>query len=235
MANIPTYPKIKVIEWFEAHADTWSISPTTFGVTAGQITALSNAVSAARDAYTAAQNARMAAKAATILQDEQIGMMLEKGRDTVNVIKAFIENSNNPALWGQAGLEPPAPPGTAPSPVAPTQLSAGLDSQGNVIVRWRVTQPRGVSGVIYSVRRAIDGGDFELLDSVGGKQFIDETVPVGTRSVTYAIKAKRGTTASGWSDALDIRFGRVGGGGGGGSGGLSIVSTSTTPASRLAA
>jgi len=92
-----------------------------------------------------------------------------------------------------------------------------------VIVKWKTSQPPGVSGVIYSVRRALDGGDYVLLDSVGGKTFTDETVPVGTQSVSYAVKAKRGLQMSGWSESLTIRFGRIGGGG------LTITSTETGP------
>jgi hypothetical protein len=50
-----------------------------------------------------------------------------------------------------------------------------------------------------------------------------ETVPVGTHSVAYTIKAKRGTQFSDWSEALTLRFGRAGGG-------LTITSSETTPA-----
>ncbi len=76
--------------------------------------------------------------------------------------------------------------------------------------------------------RSIDGGNYVLLDSVGGKEFTDEGVPIGTQSVSYAVKSNRGTQMSGWSEALTIRFGRVGGGG------LTIVSTETKPV-KLAA
>lgn len=223
MSNIPPQPKVDQIVWFENHIPLWQATPTAFGVTAAQLTAVDNATKAARNAYTAAVNAKQAAKNATVTQDTQVRSMLTVGRDIVNVMKAFIENSNNAALWGQAGLEPNAPPGTAPDPVAPYQLSASLDSLGNVIVKWKTSQPPGVSGVIYSVRRAIDGGNYVLLDSVGGKEFTDETVPIGTQSVSYAVKSKRGTQMSGWSESLTIRFGRVGGGG------LTITSTETTP------
>jgi hypothetical protein len=135
-----------------------------------------------------------------------------------------------PALWGQAGLEPDAAPGTAPDPTAPYQLTASLDSLGNVIVKWKTSQPPPphiVSGVIYSVQRAVNGGSYVLLDSVGGKTFTDETVPIGTQSVSYTVKAKRGTQMSPWSEALTIRFGRVGGGG------FAITSTETAPVSEM--
>lgn len=223
MPNIPPTPKLDQIVWFETHLPLWSATPTAFGLTALQVSALAALVQAARKAYNDAQAARDTSKAATTTESTSVASMLTSGRAIVNLMKAFIENSHNPALWGQAGLEPDASGGTAPDPVAPYQLSAGLDSQGDVIVKWKASQPAGVSGVIYSVRRALDGGDYVLLDSVGGKTFTDETVPVGTRSVSYAIKAKRGNQTSEWSEALTVRFGRAGGG-------LTITSSETTPA-----
>lgn len=230
MSNIPPQPKVDQITWFENHLPQWAAAPTTFGTTAAAVTALTTAVKNARTAYSNAQAARDASKAATTGETMAVQAMLIPGRAMVNTMKSFIEASGNTALWSQAGLEPNAPIGTAPDPVAPYQLSANLDSTGNVIINWKTSQPAGVSGVIYSVRRALDGGDYVLLDSVGGKTFTDETVPVGTQSVSYTIKAKRGTQMSGWSEALTLRFGRVGGG-------MAIMSAETTsaPAMKMAA
>lgn len=223
MGNIPD-KRLEQIVWFENHVPLWAAAPTTFGVTAAQVTTLDNAMKAARSAYTNAVNARQASKNATVALGEQTGTMLGSGRDLVNVIKAFIENSNNPALWSQAGLEPPAPPGTAPAPTAPYMLTGTLDSLGNVIVRWKASQPQGVFGVIYSVSRSIEtgggGSGFVLLDSVGEKEYIDEAVPEGTRSVSYIVRAKRGKQFSTPSESLTLRFGRAGGG-------LTIVSQSS--------
>lgn len=223
MPNIPPQPKLDQIVWFENHLPLWTATPTAFGLTALQVTALSALVTAARKAYNDAQAARNASKAATTSENTQVASMLNSGRAIVNIMKAFIQNSGNAALWGQAGLEPDAGPGTAPPPVAPYQLSAALDSQGNVIVSWKTSQPAGVSGVIYSIRRSLDGGDYSLLDSVGGKTFSDQAVPAGTHSVSYAIQAKRGGQFSDWSEALTLRFGKSGGG-------LTITSSETTPA-----
>ncbi len=223
MSNVPPQPKVDQIVWFENHITAWTATPTVFGATAAQVSAVAAAVDSARKSYDAAQEAKQAAKNATVAQDQDVRTMLAKGRDLVNIMKSFIENSSNPALWAQAGLEPDAPRGTAPDPTAPYELKAELDSVGNVIVSWKASQPRGVSGVIYSVQRSIDNGPFALLDSVGEKQFIDETVPTSATTISYNIKSKRGSQSSGWSSALTIRFGRVGGGGG-----LTIVGQSTS-------
>lgn len=235
MPNVPPQPKVNQIAWFENRLPLWAVSPSQFGATPAQITALSTAVTAARKAYNDAQAARVASKAATVSESQAVATMLTNGRNLVNIMKSFIENSNNSALWGQAGLEPDARggPGTAPAPNAPFKLGASLDSVGNVIVTWKASQPAGVSGVIYSVQRALDGGNFVLLDSVGEKQFVDEALPAGTQSVSYTVKSRRGGKSSAWSEALVLRFGRVGVGGG-----LTIMSMQSGPtptAAKLAA
>lgn len=128
-------------------------------------------------------------------------------------------NPTSPALWSLAGLVPDARPGTAPRPVAPHEVRATLDALGSVIVSWKTRQPAGVSNVIYAVRRAIDRGNgdeaFTLLETTGAKEFVDAHVPVGVAGVSYAIQARRGTQASGWSQAATLRFGGAGVGGGG--------------------
>ena len=211
MPNVPDKTEQQII-WFENHLPIWAASPTTYGITTAIANELKNVTGAARAAYNAARDARQAAKSATVTQKTAVASMNGTGRDAVNTIKAFIEASGNPALWGQAGLEPPSPRGTAPAPVAPREIRAELDSEGNVNLFWKVSQPRGVSGVVYTIRRSIDGGPFVIADSVGGKTFTDSDVASGTTSVSYTVQAKRGSQVSPLSSSLTIRFGRGGAG-----------------------
>jgi hypothetical protein len=231
MGNIPS-KRIDQIVWFENHWPLWEPTPTLFGVTAAKVADVKVATGSARAAYDAAQAAKQAAQMATLDGNEQAGAMLGIGRDVVNIIKAFIEDADDPSLWAQAGIVPSAPPGTAPAPTAPYGLSATLDSEGNLILKWKASQPRGVTGVIYSIRRNFEDGPFTLIDSVGEKTYTDMTVPFGTKVLSYTIQAKRGPQTSALSPALTIRFGRVGVGGS-----MSIASMETTPApaAKLAA
>jgi hypothetical protein len=221
--NVPPKPSVDQIIWFEARLPMWSATPTAFGATAAAVTALSAQVLSARKAYDAAQAARVASKNATMAETAAVNSMLGGGRALVNTMKSFIEAAHNETLWSQSGLSPDAPPGPAPDPVAPYTMTASLDVDGNVILNWKTSQPAGLSGISYSIRRALNEGAFVLLDTVGGKTFTDETVPVGTQSVSYTIKARHGTQSSDWSPAFTVRFGRAGGGG------MAIVGTETTP------
>ena len=225
MGNVPSSPKIEQIVWFETRVGQWATTPTAFGLTAAEVTAFKTKLTEARVAYDAAQAAKTNAKKATLAQDEALRTMLDPGRDLVNSIKSFIEQSGNSALWSQAGITPDGPRGESPTPNPAFDLNASLDASGNVIVTWKTAQPKGVSGVIYTVRRSIDGGPFVLLDSVGEKEFVDDTVMTGTTTVQYTVQCKRGRKTSVLSPALAIRFGQQGGGR---SAGRSISSVETT-------
>lgn len=219
MSNIPSSPKVEQIIWFEQHLPLWAATPTAFGATAAMITSLGTAVAQARKAYNDAQASKLATKAAITNQDEMIAAMLTPGRDLVNLMKGYIANANNPALWGQAGIEPNSGPGAPLVPTAPYELSASLNSAGEVILRWKATQPQGVSGVIYTVSRSVDNGPDTIQDSVGEKEYVDSNVIYGTQTVSYVVRSKRGKQTSDWSPALLLRFGRAAGGG------MSIIST----------
>ncbi len=211
MPNIPPQPKIDQITWFETHLPFWQADPGAFGLPQSRVAQLAQEVAAARAAYDAALFARVAAKNATMAQDTSVRSMLSSGREVVNIIKAHINDSGNQALWGASGIAPSSTSRTAPDPVPPHTLTTRLDTYGGVVLEWKTSQPVGVSNVTYTVHRAINGGPFALLDSVGAKMLIDETVPIGARSVAYIIKASRGGQSSDWSSAITMRFGRVGG------------------------
>jgi hypothetical protein len=223
MPNIPdNVTNAELLAWFEQHGNLWrnTTPPGIIGVSAAQIAAFNAIVAEARKDFDAAQSARLVSKQATVAQHEAFRDMRRSGGDLVNTIKSFIEQSGNTNLWATAGLEPPAPRGETPPPNAPYQLSATLDSEGNLNLKWKATQPQGVTGVVYFIKRALNGsGTYTQLDTVGEKKFTDSTVPVGTSSVAYVIIAKRGSQQSSPSESLTLRFGRAGGGG------LTIVGT----------
>ena len=231
MSNIPT-TKEDQLTWIQEHIDLWGTTPTAIGLSAGAITEMDALRASAGSAYEAARAARIAAVNATIAQDQAFTQMLASVRNAVRTVKAFIEASGDETLWGTAGLKPPAPPGTAPAPTAAKDLIGTLDSEGNLILRWKTSQPKGVAGVVYIVRRSLDGGPFTLVDTVGEKMFTDGGIPLGTQTVAYTIQCKRGAQVSPLSASLTLRFGRAEGGGGGG---VFIAGVSHEAAPKLAA
>lgn len=215
MPNIPSSASLaELLAWMEQHADLWDNAPTSLGITPQMASSFNAVVGQARKDFDAANDARLASKQATVARTESFRTMRRNASDLVNTIKSFIEQSGNANLWAQAGLEPAAPRGTTPPPNAPTDLSATLDSEGNLNLKWKASQPRGVSGVVYFVKRALNNsGTFTQLDTVGEKKFTDSTVPSGATSVDYIVTAKRGGQQSAPSSTLSIRFGRGTGGG----------------------
>lgn len=208
MPNIPSSSRLAQITWFETHAPTWADAPEEFGLDPQAAQAVKAALEEARAAYDAARAARQAARNATVAQEERLKMLLDVGRDAVNTIKAYIETTGDTSLWGRAGLTPDARPGTAPAPSAPFDLRTTLDSEGRVRLTWMARHPRGVRGVVYTIRRAIDDGEMTLLDAVGGKEYVDAGVPAGTRSVRYIVQAKQGRSASALSPVVVLQLGR---------------------------
>lgn len=207
MPNIPDTSNNLLLAWFESHVSGWEADPGAFGVPPEKIDELRAALDRARADFNAANAARQASQQATLAQNLSIRAMRTLGSGVVNSMKAYIEQSGDHRLWGASGLEPVAPRGTLPPPVAPVHLSTRLDSMGHVTVLWKGRQPRGVDGVVYFIQRSLNGGPYVLLDSTGEKSYTDETVPVGTHSVSYIVTAKRGGQESRPSPAAVAYFG----------------------------
>lgn len=231
MPNIPNTSNALLLTWMEQHLAVWEAAGPAIGADPAALTAFESLVTNARKNFDAAGVSRLASKQATVAQNESFRDMKREASDLVNTIKSFIEQSGNNNLWATAGLEPPAPRGESPPPTSPFDLSATLDSEGNLLLKWKARQPQGLSNVIYSVRRAFNGsGTYTLLDTVGGKKFLDTSVPFGTTSVSYTVVAKHGTNFSAPSSSLTLQFGRAPGGG------LSLVGeTKQSPTNAKAA
>ncbi|MBY0309287.1 MAG: hypothetical protein K2Q09_11140, partial [Phycisphaerales bacterium] len=64
-------------------------------------------------------------------------------------------------------------------------------------------------GTVFAVYRGLNNDAPTLLETVGPRTFVDETIPVGTTKVTYYLKAKRSGKSSPPSQNLLIQFGRA--------------------------
>jgi hypothetical protein len=219
MANMPASPMSALMNWMTSHADLWDNAPTQIGLSAARVAGLQTLLGDAAKDIAGATEARLASKIATGKQNDSIRAARDEAAEMIQVIKGFIESSGNTNLWNVAGLTPNSPPGTVPPPTTPESIIAMLDVTGNLTLSWKATQP--APGTVYRIRRAFNGSpSYALLDTVGEKFFIDETIPLGTQQVSYQISARRGGQESPRSGTLTVQFGRVQGPGGG----LTIVS-----------
>lgn len=210
--NLPSRQD-EFINWVVDHGAAWTapdVDPVKFGLTAADAAALKATGVLLRNAQTAAGNARQAAKNATLALNNAVRDARRQASDDINIIKTFAQTSDDPGVYALAGINAPSPRSEVPAPNAPFDLVAELTTDGSILLRWKARQVAG--GVLYSVRRSIDSvNELILLDTVGEKEFLDETIPEGTRSITYSVQAKRGNKRSPQSGLLTVRFGREGG------------------------
>lgn len=225
-----------LINWATVHEDLWSTNAVAIGLTAAQATSFKNLVTTLDAANANAQQARQASKDATLTLNNAVSNIRTMGGALVNTIKAYAETTNNPNVYTLAGVSPDDAPGTVPAPVPPTEISAGVNSDGSLTLKWKASQPQGVTNVQYYVYRAVNGAQAFTLAGASGseKTFIDTTLPYGLDRVDYMIQPRRGNVIGAQSNTFTLRFGSVGTGptiagniGGGNGTGMQLNVTST--------
>jgi hypothetical protein len=211
MSSILPKGAVDRVTFFENHNDTWSTNAVAIGTTAAAVTALTTLTTAARDAYNAQQLAQDQAKAATQTFKDAVAAMSSSGTDIIKQIKAKAAVDGN-SIYTLALLPVPAIPAPMPAPGQPTDFSIDLSQGGTLTLKWKCANPPGSQGTMYQVSRRVGtAGEMLIIGASGSKQFIDETVPAGSASVTYRIVAIR-STAQGPEALFTVNFG-VGGGG----------------------
>ena len=220
--NIPTnIPEF--INWCNVHGTLWSSNAAQINLSLAQATAFASLVTNLNKANSDAESARMASKDATITLRTAIDAARGVAAVYVSNIKNYAESTHNMNVYALGGVSPANPPGMAPTPIAPQQFTAGVNSNGSLTIKWKVSQPSGLFGVSYLVSRRVNGGEgpFTFVSSEGAnKTFVDMTLPVGVDKVEYIVQPKRGSDVGPASPIFSIQFGSVGGGG------MSITSTS---------
>lgn len=63
------------------------------------------------------------------------------------------------------------------------------------------------TGTFFTIRRKLaTESNFVEIGSSGVKAFTDNTIPAGTTSATYRVRAQRGEATSNWSQQVAIQF-----------------------------
>jgi hypothetical protein len=208
MSNTSTNNSL--LEFARLHTGPYESHAPQIGLTAAQAQEYKVATEAAGNKQQAALAARQAAKAATQEQNEAFTTLRRLNASYLRLIRGFAEQSADPAkVYILAELPPPGKPGPVQAPNAPFDLTADLAiAQGGISVRWKATQPKGVSGVVYVVERAIGAQqNWTSIGLTGTKSLVDASLPAGTSRVFYRVTAQRGTLSSTGSTVLDIRLG----------------------------
>lgn len=187
--------------------------PVDIGLDLPRVVAVKNANSAAAVAQTDMIAKRAAAETSTATFNEACRVVRQLGGAAVRTIDGFALATDKPdEVWNLAGIPAPKTPSTLPPPGQPGSITAQLNSLGELTLKWKCTNPRGVTGVIYQVLRGLNGATPALFDLVGEKTLVDGTIPAGTTTVTYLIRARRGSSMGQPSSDFMVRFG-VGGNG----------------------
>ncbi|HVU62818.1 MAG TPA: hypothetical protein VHC70_02485 [Phycisphaerales bacterium] len=210
MATVPDKINDK-IAFFEQRISSWSLTPTAIGLNAAQCTALASAIVNARKSYTDAQAARIAAKNATVNQTSMVRLMATLGADAIRFIRAYAESQPTQdamdAVFQKASIDPPAPPTPAGAPDAPKMVTADPNADGTVTIKWKGST---ANQTFFSIWRKIGNSTTWMqLSSVATKSFIDTTVPGGTPTATYFIRAQRNNQVSPASDEAVVNFGQA--------------------------
>lgn len=213
MGIVPS-TRIGKVEFYEQRITPWTDNATALGLEATAVAMLGTATAAARAAYDAHLAAQIAAKVATQDFYEKVRLMHNapgKGADLLAAIKNFAETTNNPNVYTLALIPPPAPPGTVPPPALPTDFRVEIGQTGNLILKWKASNPIGSMGTVYLIERKLNNtGEFAFLGAAGGdKTYDDTTLPGSISQVDYRVRGQR----SGISGPAAIWTVRIGGGG----------------------
>lgn len=196
MGTVPN-SRLGTLEFYETHLPLWAADPTIVGLTLEAVTALQGFVGTARTTYESAQAARVASKGATEGFYNAIDTLRTAGSGALAEIRAFAKSTANPDVYITAGIPAPAVPSPVPAPDAPTELATTVAMNGEVMLKWKVKQPAPGAEVFTVIYRRLNGaGAFTEFTSTGEKTWIDTTIPPGTQSASYMVRARRGDQVS---------------------------------------
>jgi hypothetical protein len=188
------------ITFYKVRLGAWAEEPESIGLTPESVAALAARVDEARQAEIEQRRAASAARSATAKYYSAIRRLHAEpgaGASMIQSIRAHAQTTGDRQVYFRALL--PVPPkarraGSVPPPGKPTNFSAQLHQDGSLELKWTCDNPDGADGTMYEVRRRVaPDGEFAYVGTVGGKRFLDDTLPPGLAFVEYQVTAVRST------------------------------------------
>lgn len=203
-----------LIDFCNEHQPVWAIEPSKVGLTSGDLVDFQEQITATTAALSAQAAAKGVAKSSTLTANTEVGLLRKNAGTLVRTIVAYAEASDDPmSVFASAQIPPNAAPSPSLPPGQPNDISATLDDEGNITLKWKCVNPAG-GNVVYSVMRRTDStGTFTQVGVTGSRAFTDATIPAGSPSMQYQIKGFRGQTTGPASPIFTLQFGHGGGGG----------------------
>jgi hypothetical protein len=213
MPRVPTSVQ-DLLDFCRQHSDSWQTSATAIGLTAAQVTAFKTVVGDAESAVTNQGAARATAKSSTLTANQKVKALRTSVAGMIRSITTFASVQANPdAVYASAQIDPPQPRTPSEPPGQPTNITATLDDQGAITLKWKCANPPG-GNVVYSITRRVGStGAFNQVGASGSRVFLDEAIPAGSAVVQYIVRGYRGQTVGPASATFVLQFGSAGGGG----------------------
>ncbi len=210
MSTYPSSPRTDFLAWCQSHAATFLDNAAEIGLTAAQATAFNTQTAATASSLNDHNIAQDAARTQTQVTNDMFAALRATAGTTVQIIKAFAEASADPnTVYALANIPQPQPPKPGQPPAQPTDLTVELMPQtGALVLRWKASNPAGLGGTSYIIRRRLPGESaWTFVGVPAKKEFVDDTFVAGPDSVQYTVQGTRSGILGPLSQVFLVSFG----------------------------
>jgi len=207
---MPIIPKTDnaSIEYCETHTPVWLENAAELGLDPLAVTELETMTEAARAAMEAAESARLAAMSATLTLNNRIDTMRRRAQQLLGQIKATAALGAGNRLLATAQVPGRKPRARLSPPTQPSSVTMRLMPEGSVRLSWTSGNAAPSTGGFFRVERRLDGErGYTVIGGTPVREFIDGTIPLGTRWATYIVTPFRGRREGVPSVAVGVNFG----------------------------
>lgn len=186
------------IQFFQTKLPRWAENAEQIGLSSEQVAEMNALTADALEAWRAQRLAQNAARVATSRLHLALDKMMNTGAAMIGLVRAKAKTSGE-QVYVLSAIPAPSRPSPIGEPGQPEGFAAKLLQVGWIELRWKCKHPKGAVGTMYKVERAVQlagettWGEFVYLGDSGKKKFLDTTVPAGTQSIIYRVRARRST------------------------------------------